>query len=99
MDGYVGKVGSKVIERHLMALRARNDIGPVEEQAIRAQFMQLNEKLIKNKNLAKTFTPEERAAIVKVVKGGPLGNALRKLGKSIFRNEVLDAVRHRKVEP
>jgi len=52
-----------------------------EEQAIRAQFMQLNDKLIKNKNLAKTFTPEERAAIVKVVKGGPLGNALRRLGK------------------
>ena len=51
------------------------------EQALRAQFKNLNAKLIKDPNLAKTFTDAERAAIVKVAQGGPLENSLRWLGR------------------
>lgn len=52
-----------------------------EEQAIRAQFMQLNEKLIKNKGLANSFSEAEREAIRKVAHGGPVENTLRYFGK------------------
>tara|TARA_R110000868_G_scaffold221313_1_gene472864 strand:- start:2377 stop:3963 length:1587 start_codon:yes stop_codon:yes gene_type:complete len=51
------------------------------EQALRVQFRALNAKLIKNPNLAKGFTSEERAALKSVSEGGPIGNGLRWLGK------------------
>jgi len=51
------------------------------EQALRVQFKGLNAKLIKDPSLAKTFTQAERDSIAKVAEGGPLGNALRWLGK------------------
>lgn len=51
------------------------------EQALRVGFKNLNAKMIKDPNLAKTFTDAEREAIVKVAKGGAIGNGLRLLGK------------------
>jgi hypothetical protein len=51
------------------------------EQALRAQFKNFNAKLIKDPQLAKSFSAEERDAITKVAKGGPVGNVLRWLGK------------------
>jgi hypothetical protein len=57
-------------------------------QALRTQFKNLNADLIKNPNLAKSFSKEERDAIVKVVQGGPLENALRLIGKLAPTNNI-----------
>lgn len=51
------------------------------EQALRAQFKNLNAQLIKNPSLANTYSAAERDAIENVARGGPLGNALRYVGK------------------
>lgn len=51
------------------------------EQALRVQFKNLNAKLIKNRSLANTFTDQERQAIERVARGGPVGNTLRLFGK------------------
>jgi hypothetical protein len=47
------------------------------EHAYRSEF----KKLANNKRLIRTFSPEQRAAIEQVVKGGKITNALRNLGK------------------
>ena len=51
------------------------------EQALRAQFKNLNAQFIKNPSLANTYSDAEREAIQRVAQGGPIGNALRYLGK------------------
>lgn len=51
------------------------------EQALRVQFKNFNAKLIKDPQLARSFTNAERAAIEKVARGGAAGNALRFFGK------------------
>jgi len=51
------------------------------EQALRAQFKNLNAQLIKDPNMAKTFSDAERDAIENVAKGSTMGNMLRSLGK------------------
>lgn len=51
------------------------------EQALRVQFKNLNAQLIKNPSLANTYTDAEREAIQRVAEGGPVGNALRYIGK------------------
>lgn len=51
------------------------------EQALRVQFKNLNGQLIKNPALAATYTAAQRQAIQDVAQGGPVGNALRYLGK------------------
>jgi hypothetical protein len=51
------------------------------EQALRVQFKNFNAKLIKDEALARSFTQEERAAIARVARGGPVGNVLRYFGK------------------
>lgn len=58
------------------------------EQALRVQFKNLNAELIKNPSLAKTFTDAEREAIKTVAKGGPVGNALRLVGKLAPTNVI-----------
>jgi hypothetical protein len=47
------------------------------ENALRTEFR----SLAKNDKQMKRFTPEERAAIIKVAKGGPVENTLRMIGK------------------
>lgn len=47
------------------------------EHALRVEF----KKIARNEKLMRTYTPEQRAAIEQVVKGGKVTNALRNLGK------------------
>jgi hypothetical protein len=47
------------------------------ENALRTEFR----SLAKNDKQMKRFTPEERSAIIKVAKGGPVENSLRIIGK------------------
>lgn len=58
-----------------------NFTGAGVEQALRVQFKNLNAKLIKYPSMAKGFTDAEREAIATVAKGGPMGNAMRWIGK------------------
>lgn len=58
-----------------------NYSGAGVETALRQQFKGLNAKLIKNPSEAKAFSDAEREAIKAVAKGGPVGNALRLIGK------------------
>jgi hypothetical protein len=55
--------------------------GAGEEQALRVQFKNFNARLIKDNQLAASFSPAERDAIKNVAAGGDFGNALRFLGK------------------
>lgn len=57
-------------------------------QAMRQQFKNLNAQLIKEPGMAKSFSPAERAAIDKVVNGGPIENALRLFGKLAPTNAI-----------
>lgn len=57
-------------------------------QALRQQFKNLNARLIKDPQLAKSFSPAERAAIEKVVSGGAVENALRLFGKLAPTNAI-----------
>lgn len=57
-------------------------------QAMRQQFKNLNAQLIKNPAMAKGFSPAERAAIDRVVNGGPIENALRLFGKLAPTNAI-----------
>jgi hypothetical protein len=58
-------------------LNAPNFSGSGMENALRTEFR----ALAKNKREMRRFSPEERAAIEKVAKGGPLENAMRYVGK------------------
>lgn len=58
-------------------LSAPNFSASGAENALRTEFR----NLAKNKNRMRRFSPEERAAIEKVAKGGPLENTLRFIGK------------------
>lgn len=58
-----------------------NFTGAGKEQALRVQFKNFNARLIKDPQLAKSFSAPERAAIEKVAQGGPVGNVLRYFGK------------------
>ena len=51
------------------------------ENELRDQFVKLEQDFIKHPSLAKAWTPAERAAIQKVVQGGPLQEAMRQLSK------------------
>lgn len=58
-----------------------NFTGAGKEQALRVQFKNFNARLIKDPQLAKSFSKAERAAIERVAQGGPVGNVLRYFGK------------------
>lgn len=58
------------------------------ENAIRTEFR----NLAKNDKRMKRFTPAERAAIIKVAKGGPVENVLRMIGKLAPRGIVSTAL-------
>lgn len=58
------------------------------ENALRTRFAQL----ARNLKQMRQFTPEERAAIEKVAKGGPLENTLRFIGKFAPHGVVTSAV-------
>lgn len=58
-------------------ITAPNFSGSGMENALRTEFR----ALAKNDRKMKRFTPEERAAILKVAKGGPMENILRMMGK------------------
>jgi hypothetical protein len=51
------------------------------ENKLRDQFVKLEQDFIKHPSLAKSWTAEERAAIQKVVQGGPVQEAMRQLSK------------------
>jgi len=51
------------------------------ENALRDQFVNLEQQLIKYPSLAKAWTDAERKAIQKVVQGGPVQEAVRQLSK------------------
>lgn len=51
------------------------------ENKLRDQFVKLEQDFIKHPSLAKGWTPAERAAIQKVVQGGPVQEAMRQLSK------------------
>lgn len=65
----------KLVER--AELSAPNFSGSGMENALRTEFR----ALAKNERRMRRFTPEERDAIKRVAKGGPVENALRMLGK------------------
>jgi hypothetical protein len=66
---------SRLMER--AEISAQQFSGSGLENAIRTEFR----SLAKDQKRMRRFTPEERAAIVKVAKGGALENTLRMLGK------------------
>ncbi len=51
------------------------------ENKLRDSFVKLEQDFIENPSLAKAWTPAERAAIQKVVQGGPVQEAMRQLSK------------------
>jgi hypothetical protein len=51
------------------------------EKKLRDQFVKLEQDFIEHPSLAKSWTAEERAAIQKVVQGGPVQEAMRQLSK------------------
>lgn len=55
--------------------------GAGKEQALRVQFKNFNARLIKDPQLAKSFSDAEREAIEKVAQGGAVGNVMRYFGK------------------
>ncbi len=59
-------------------LSAPNFSGSGAENAVRSEFR----ALAKNQRRMRVFSPDERAAIEKVAKGGPMGNLLRMIGKA-----------------
>lgn len=78
---YKGKTIQKLIDMATNSASSNYSASGVE-QALRVQFKNLNAQFIKNPTIAKAFTPAERRAIVRVAQGGPVGNALRMLGKA-----------------
>ena len=53
------------------------------ENKLRDKFVKLEQDLIENPSLAKGWTPAERAAIQKVVQGGPVQEVMRQLSKPL----------------
>jgi hypothetical protein len=86
-DLYARSAKSATVER--LIERAKNATGANYTQAgyetaLRQQFR----ALANNENAMRRFNPEERAAILKVVRGGPVENALRIVGKLAVRGPI-----------
>lgn len=102
IDDYVGGLDDTFAEARALFARsaksatmerlqekAKNTVGANYTQAgyetaLRQQFR----SLLNNENAMRRFSPEEKGAIEKVVRGGPVENALRMVGRFAVRGPV-----------